>query len=207
MLYSLYSVVYSFDHSMRETLFSIGLQGVHCEDTSRVQEIIWNTLDTVAKYASGECIALCRIVLLKYCICTFNYVRSSHVYIIYVRSWNFNFYVYNVFREGFPEERIKAVLHQIERGIKHQSSHFGLSLISVSLVEYIILQVSCYYSLCVFMYMRMCMCCSAYDNSQLPDISSQFWCLSDQTQFDLTHLLYIINGKIIIRIYKRQSNA
>ena len=36
--------------------------------------------------------------------------------------------------EGFPEERIKAVLHQIELRLKHQSSSFGLSLISVSLL-------------------------------------------------------------------------
>ena len=41
-----------FDHSMRETLFSIGLQGIHYEDISRVQEIIWSTLETVVKYAS-----------------------------------------------------------------------------------------------------------------------------------------------------------
>ena len=26
-------------------------------------------------------------------------------------------------------------------------------------------------------------------------ISGQFWCLSSQNKFDLTHLLYIINGK------------
>ena len=26
-------------------------------------------------------------------------------------------------------------------------------------------------------------------------ISGQFWCLSGQNKFDLTHLLYIINGK------------
>jgi Zn-dependent M16 (insulinase) family peptidase len=33
-----------------------------------------------------------------------------------------------VAEEGFPEQRIKAVLHQIELSLKHQSSNFGLSL-------------------------------------------------------------------------------
>ena len=28
--------------------------------------------------------------------------------------------------------------------------------------------------------------------------SGQFWCLSDQNKFDLTHLLYIINGKVSV---------
>ena len=28
--------------------------------------------------------------------------------------------------------------------------------------------------------------------------SSQFWCLSGQNKFDLTHLLYIINGKVSV---------
>ena len=37
-----------------------------------------------------------------------------------------------LFSEGFAEERIRAVLHQIELGLKHQSSSFGLSLIMVS---------------------------------------------------------------------------
>ena len=36
---------------MRETLFSIGLQGIHSDDTSRVKEIIQLTLETVVKYA------------------------------------------------------------------------------------------------------------------------------------------------------------
>ena len=39
---------------------------------------------------------------------------------------------------------------------------------------------------------------SAYNNSQSPDISGQLWCLSSQNKFDLTHLLYIINGKVSI---------
>ena len=28
--------------------------------------------------------------------------------------------------------------------------------------------------------------------------SGQFWCLSSQNKFDLTHLLYIINGKVSV---------
>ena len=36
---------------------------------------------------------------------------------------------------------------------------------------------------------------SAYNNSQSPDI---FRCLSGQNKFDLTHLLYIINGKVSV---------
>ena len=35
------------------------------------------------------------------------------------------------YRKGFPEDRIKAVLHHIERGIKYQSTNFGLTLVSV----------------------------------------------------------------------------
>ena len=38
-----------FDHSMREAAFSIGLQGIHKDDVGRVKEIIWSTLETVAK--------------------------------------------------------------------------------------------------------------------------------------------------------------
>ena len=35
--------------------------------------------------------------------------------------------------EGFPEDRIRAVLHQIELGLKHESTNFGLHLISVGI--------------------------------------------------------------------------
>ncbi|CAG0884626.1 unnamed protein product [Darwinula stevensoni] len=34
-----------------------------------------------------------------------------------------------VTRDGFPEERIDAILHSIELGLKHQTSNFGLGLI------------------------------------------------------------------------------
>ncbi|XP_065906804.1 presequence protease, mitochondrial-like isoform X4 [Dysidea avara] len=76
-----FSPATGFDHSMRETAFSIGLQGIHKDDVGHVKDIIWSTLETVVK-------------------------------------------------EGFPEDRIKAVLHHLERGIKYQSTNFGLTLIA-----------------------------------------------------------------------------
>lgn len=39
--------------------------------------------------------------------------------------------------EGFPEDRIRAVLHQIELGIKHESTNFGLHLISSLITPWI----------------------------------------------------------------------
>ena len=39
---------------------------------------------------------------------------------------------------------------------------------------------------------------SAYNNSQSPDIFQSIWCLYGQNKFDLTHLLYIINGKVSV---------
>ncbi|XP_019848663.1 PREDICTED: presequence protease, mitochondrial-like isoform X1 [Amphimedon queenslandica] len=36
---------------------------------------------------------------------------------------------HKVYQEGFPEERVKAILHQVEIGLKHQSSNFGLALL------------------------------------------------------------------------------
>ena len=44
-------------------------------------------------------------------------------------------------REGFPSERIEAVLHSIELATKHQSSNFGLGLIMV-LTKYTIITFS-----------------------------------------------------------------
>lgn len=35
----------------------------------------------------------------------------------------------NAYDEGFPQERIDAILHRIELGTKHQSSNFGLGLV------------------------------------------------------------------------------
>ena len=34
----------------------------------------------------------------------------------------------NAYSEGFPQERVDAILHRIELGTKHQSSSFGLGL-------------------------------------------------------------------------------
>ena len=38
-------------------------------------------------------------------------------------------------REGFPSERIEAALHKVELATKHQSSNFGLGLITVFFVS------------------------------------------------------------------------
>ena len=35
------------------------------------------------------------------------------------------------FRKGFEEERVESVLHQIELQLKHQTSHYGRSLMMV----------------------------------------------------------------------------
>ena len=53
LVFLVYYTQCRFDHSMRETLFSIGLQGIDYDDTNRVQDIIWSTLETVVKYASN----------------------------------------------------------------------------------------------------------------------------------------------------------
>ena len=44
------------------------------------------------------------------------------------------------FSDGFQEERVQAILHQMELAMKHQTSNFGLHLISVSvaLLSYIL---------------------------------------------------------------------
>ena len=36
------------------------------------------------------------------------------------------------YSEGFNSERVQSVLHQVELGVKHQSSNFGLGIITVS---------------------------------------------------------------------------
>ena len=82
-------------------------------------------------------------------MCTCSYVSNVHMLCM-------SFYF---LREGFPEERIKAVLHQIERGIKHQSSHFGLSLITVSILVCVCVCVCVHAHACVCM--RACMCVRA----------------------------------------------
>jgi hypothetical protein len=35
-------------------------------------------------------------------------------------------------REGFDESRIESVLHSVELSLKHETSNFGLNLVSVS---------------------------------------------------------------------------
>ena len=36
-----------------------------------------------------------------------------------------------IFREGFEKKRVSSILHQIELGLKHQKSNFGLSIVMV----------------------------------------------------------------------------
>ena len=41
--------VVRYDTSIRESSFSVGLQGIREEDVPRVKEIIWSTLERVAR--------------------------------------------------------------------------------------------------------------------------------------------------------------
>ena len=49
-------------------------------------------------------------------------------------------YLCIVCREGFPSERVEAALHRVELATKHQSSNFGLGLITVNIVKALLLQ-------------------------------------------------------------------
>ena len=49
-------------------------------------------------------------------------------------------YLCIVCREGFPSERVEAALHRVELATKHQSSNFGLGLITVNIVIALLLQ-------------------------------------------------------------------
>ena len=42
------------------------------------------------------------------------------------------------FSDGFQEERVEAILHQVELAMKHQTSNFGLHLISVSMAHAVV---------------------------------------------------------------------
>lgn len=53
-------------------------------------------------------------------------------------------------REGFPSERIEAALHKVELATKHQSSNFGLGLITVSCS-----QAPAFSSLCLIYYVQL----------------------------------------------------
>ncbi|XP_074602577.1 presequence protease, mitochondrial [Brevipalpus obovatus] len=67
---------------IKQSVFTVGLQGIHEKDVSKVQNIILDTLKKVAD-------------------------------------------------EGFPQERIDALLHSIELALRHQSSNFGLQLLHI----------------------------------------------------------------------------
>ena len=41
-------------------------------------------------------------------------------------------------REGFEDERIESILHRVELSQKHQTSNFGLGVISVSRTNFIL---------------------------------------------------------------------
>ena len=46
---ALHTHVVRYDTSTRESSFSVGLQGIREEDVPRVKEIIWSTLERVAR--------------------------------------------------------------------------------------------------------------------------------------------------------------
>lgn len=70
-----------YESSLRETAFAIGLQGLKEEDCEKVEKIVMETLEAVAK-------------------------------------------------DGFPQERIDAILHRTEINLRQRSSNFGLNLSS-----------------------------------------------------------------------------
>ncbi|KAK6166270.1 hypothetical protein SNE40_023007 [Patella caerulea] len=74
-----YAPTLGYDGYRKESVFSVGLQGIAKQDEEKVFQIISDTFDKVIK-------------------------------------------------DGFEQERIDAVLHQIELGQKHQSGNFGLGL-------------------------------------------------------------------------------
>ena len=55
-------------------------------------------------------------------------MKTYQLQCIFVLS---HMYILCYCREGFPSERIEAALHKVELATKHQSSNFGLGLITV----------------------------------------------------------------------------
>ena len=53
-----------YEGSCRDSLFSVGLQGVKEGDVERVKEAVWSTLETVAK-----CVCVCACVRTYVCAC------------------------------------------------------------------------------------------------------------------------------------------
>lgn len=74
-----YSPMTGYHSHQREGIFSVGLQGVSKEDTSKVEDIVLQTMKEAVK-------------------------------------------------DGFPGERISAILHQMELSQKHQHGQFGLGV-------------------------------------------------------------------------------
>ena len=60
---------------------------------------------------------------------------------------------------------------------------------------------------CVCVLVCVCVCVSvsvsAYDTASHQTFGGQYLCWSSHTQFDLTHILYMINGKFIIFIKEK----
>lgn len=65
-----------------------------------------------------------------YVTCLFQYYRCHHVLLRPLSSQHLTCYL-RVFRKGFEDDRIEALLHKIEIQMKHQSTSFGLALTSV----------------------------------------------------------------------------
>ena len=67
--------------------------------------------------------------------CTNNRRARISIHVLYIcgvhNIYQKTFSVSTTFREGFAEDRVSSVLHQIELGLRHQTSKFGLSLIMV----------------------------------------------------------------------------
>lgn len=121
----IYFLLFRYSNHTKDSCFSVGLQKVSPEDVDKVKDIITNTFQQVES-----------LVPLK---------SFSTVWVNVVSHYC---------SEGFSETRVKAVLHQIEMGLKHQSSNFGLSLMLVSFCTMLVLSSNCTcMSTLIYMYM------------------------------------------------------
>ena len=114
-------IIIRYNNYTKDSCFSIGLQRIGEEDAEQVKEIIQKTFETVAEYV--HYFITCKI-LMSFAIR--HSPKTDCVLLLLLLELSLF-----VFREGFSETRVKAVLHQIEMGLKHQSSNFGLSLMLV----------------------------------------------------------------------------
>ena len=63
----------------------------------------------------------------KGCIISGNFMEMEYIYCIYLQSWE----------EGFAEDRIEGIVHQMELSMKRDSENFGLSLLHSCLPPYL----------------------------------------------------------------------